>query len=70
MFTICSRLDDGYWLCQPAVTPIPAWDSEVLLIPVPYFGTEESVFRFKSGNPDIARLVGRVDRLSCFYVQF
>ena len=32
MVTVCSRLDDGYWLCQPAVTPIPAWDSEVLLI--------------------------------------
>ena len=65
MVTVSRRLDDGYWLCQPAVTPIPAWDSEVLLLPHPYFGTEEGVFRLKLGNPDIVRLVGRLDRLDC-----
>ena len=34
-------------------------------LPQPYFGTEEGVFRLKLGNPDIVRLVGRVDRLGC-----
>ena len=25
----------NYWLCQPAVTPIPAWDSEILAYRTP-----------------------------------
>ncbi len=47
MLKVYRRLDDGYWLCQPAVTPIPVWDLEVLLTAYPYFDTEEGVFRLK-----------------------
>jgi len=28
---------DGYWLCQSAVTPIPAWDSKIRLLTAPRF---------------------------------
>jgi len=30
----------GYWLCQSAVTPIPAWDSEILSLTAPDSDTE------------------------------
>jgi len=44
MFRVCSRLNDGSWLCQPAVTPIPAWDSEVLLTAHPEFHNRKGCF--------------------------
>ena len=48
MVTVCSCPDDGYWLCQSAVTPIPVWDSEVLLIAYTLFRHGRGCLPFES----------------------
>jgi hypothetical protein len=63
MGTVVVASKDDYWLCHPAIIPLPIWESEVLAYHTPCSATEESVFCVESVNPDIVQLNGRLCRL-------
>ena len=61
---------DDYWLCQSAGTPIPVWDSELLLTAPLTSPAERAFLRCGEGNPDIVRLTGRIDRLGYTLIRY